>query len=1003
MASAQLEAVQRYIRGAAAKQKYCRMSDEELLSAFQAHDQTAFTTLLERHGKLVFAVCRRVLENTQDAEDAYQATFLLLARKSALIRKKRSLASWLHGVAYRMATNARRAAIRRRRHEHRAPVAEPSNPAWTVAWKEIQVMLDEEIHRLPEVFREAFVLCCLENMSCREVADRLGINQGTVRSRLTRARQRLQRRLSRRGVSLTALLGVSALSGENALIAVPPTLEASTSNAAVTWAAGKSLKGVVGTNVVALVQGATRNFMPTKLSLLLVAVLLISSAAAGTAIFVNREPEPSIKDQTSPEDGAPAQDQKAGLDELLSVYKELGLPLPPKDAKLVRTAAQSRSILNGESQPVVYRLVFQLRPGTKTAPPLLLEGISETERFWLDEKPEVDPNAPVPKDVDLRIGGVVLAIQCHSRGWDRLANQILEKCQDREQQPRQQLVQGALRYWTGQFLRGANLDSKIVEQLTKFSAFNPAVAPGPGKAKEEVVLTHLAGVVRDNDGQPIAGATVTKSGTYGFVETRPNSPGSGKATSDVFGRYRLSFYTRPGGSVELLGLSAQARGFVQTDIQFQAAMPVLRPGATTELDLVLPRGEVLAGQIVVPPRLGDSVSADVGKPDVQVFRVRGPSLMQTHRTESGGAFEIWVPKGSYDLELIVSGEKSPVILAKNVASGTRGLKLTKVDPPVASELLAKAFDAIGVDMARNYSYFDLKRIDWPALQERFRARAIAAGTLPKFVDVLGEMLSELDDGHIWFGEPADAIVPRRHKQRPYNGNFQATEATLDNATMIGNGFARVGTTKSHGFGVVRITRQSRADHASVQKVVEFIRSHADAPGFLVDLRDADGGNELLAQPIASEFCAAKTLYAKSKFRNGPQPTDFGPVYDRFLEASSKPFTKPVVCILGPGCVSSGEGFAQMLVCLPQVTSLGMPTRGSSGNPRPFKLPGLDVTVMYSRWVDMMPDGSPIEGRGVQPSVLVDLPPAAYQKSDPTWDKAMEVLRAKVKGAKESHK
>ena len=86
----------------------------------------------------------------------------------------------------------------------------------------------------------------------------------------------------------------------------------------------------------------------------------------------------------------------------------------------------------------------------------------------------------------------------------------------------------------------------------------------------------------------------------------------------------------------------------------------------------------------------------------------------------------------------------------------------------------------------------------------------------------------------------------------------------------------------------------------------------------------------------------------------------------------------------------------MLVCLPNVISLGKPTRGSSGNPRPFKLPGLDITVMYSRWVDMMPDGSPIEGRGIQPNVLVDLPPAAYKNSDPTWEKAIDVLDAKIK-------
>ncbi len=205
-------------------------------------------------------------------------------------------------------------------------------------------------------------------------------------------------------------------------------------------------------------------------------------------------------------------------------------------------------------------------------------------------------------------------------------------------------------------------------------------------------------------------------------------------------------------------------------------------------------------------------------------------------------------------------------------------------------------------------------------------------------------------------------------------------------------------TRPEGFGVIRVIRQSQADADAVAAVVAFIRSHSAAPGFIVDLRTANGGSEPLAQQIAREFCARDTVYAKSKYRNGPRPTDFGTVYDRALKSSARPFTKPVVCILGPGCVSSGEGFAKMMKCLPHVTTVGMPTRGSSGNPKPFTLPGVGVTVVYSRWVDMLPDGTPIEGRGVRPDVIVDQPESAYQKSDPTWDRAVELLRVKTKKA-----
>jgi C-terminal processing protease CtpA/Prc len=180
-------------------------------------------------------------------------------------------------------------------------------------------------------------------------------------------------------------------------------------------------------------------------------------------------------------------------------------------------------------------------------------------------------------------------------------------------------------------------------------------------------------------------------------------------------------------------------------------------------------------------------------------------------------------------------------------------------------------------------------------------------------------------------------------------------------------------------------------------VVEFIRSMRDTPGFLVDLREANGGDERLALQIARQFCGKDIVYAKSKYRNGPGHDDFGPVYDRVLKAVDKPSTKPVVCLIGPRAVSSGEGFVQMMKCLPHVTTVGLRTRGSSGNPKPFKLPGVEVTVFYSRWVDLMPDGVAIEGAGIAPDVELNFPDKVYTEKDPTWDKALEILRKKTSG------
>jgi C-terminal processing protease CtpA/Prc len=299
-------------------------------------------------------------------------------------------------------------------------------------------------------------------------------------------------------------------------------------------------------------------------------------------------------------------------------------------------------------------------------------------------------------------------------------------------------------------------------------------------------------------------------------------------------------------------------------------------------------------------------------------------------------------------------------------------------------------------MDQHYSYFELKKIDWLALKLKYRSRAVAADTLVAFVGVVGQILDELNDDHVWFSEPEGATIARRRQPWRYNGNSRATESAIENKVLAGKGFAQIGTTRPDGFGVIRVVRQSQADADAVAAVVKFIRSQPSAPGFILDLRMANGGSEPLAQQIAREFCARDTVYAKSKYRNGPKATDFGTAYERILKSSERPFTKPVVCILGPGCVSSGEGFAKMLKCLPHVTTIGMPTRGSSGNPKPFTLPGVEVTIVYSRWVDMLPDGTPIEDRGVPPDVVVDLPESAYQQSDPTWDRAVEVLRAKAK-------
>jgi RNA polymerase sigma factor (sigma-70 family) len=220
-------------------------TDRDALRAFVGHkDEAAFTGIVHRHGPMVLRVCRNVLHHIQDAEDACQATFLVLARRAETIANGDVLASWLHGVAYRTALRARRDAGRRRTHEREAPVPARPDPTEAVAWSDVQVLLEAEISQLPARYRAAFVLCFLEGRSRTEAAAELGLSENTLSSRLARARDRLKRRLARRGVHLSAVLAAVALTTGTSESAMPGPFADGISRAAMQFAARQSVTGV---------------------------------------------------------------------------------------------------------------------------------------------------------------------------------------------------------------------------------------------------------------------------------------------------------------------------------------------------------------------------------------------------------------------------------------------------------------------------------------------------------------------------------------------------------------------------------------------------------------------------------------------------------------------------------------------------------------------------------------------------------------------------------------
>ena len=264
------------------------LPDGQLLDRFVARREGAvFEAIVRRHGPMVWGVCRRVLRDHHDAEDAFQATFLVLARRAASVVPREKVGHWLYGVAHRTATKARATRARRRGRECQVadmpePEAVPQAPR-----DDFGDLLDREVGRLPEKYRVPVVLCELEGKSHREVAEELGWPIGTVSGRLSRARAMLAGRLSRRGVPLSAGSLAVLLAQHAASAAMPPTLVASTSTAAIGFSIGRAASGLITPAVASLAEGMLKTMMLSKFKAAATVVLVLGLVSGG-AVYSNR-------------------------------------------------------------------------------------------------------------------------------------------------------------------------------------------------------------------------------------------------------------------------------------------------------------------------------------------------------------------------------------------------------------------------------------------------------------------------------------------------------------------------------------------------------------------------------------------------------------------------------------------------------------------------------------------------------------------------------------------
>jgi RNA polymerase sigma factor (sigma-70 family) len=320
MATSPMSEVMQHFRRITLLRDGADLSDGQLLEDYiNRRDPGALAALVRRHAPMVWGVCRRVLPDYHDAEDAFQATFLVLVRKAASIASRELLANWLYGVAHRTALKARSIAARRKRRERQvAKVPEPA-AAEEDLWGDLQPLLDQELCRLPDKYRAVVVLCDLEGRSRKEAARRLGCPEGTVAGRLARARTILAKRFAQHGLAVSAGTLAAGTYHQAASAAVPASLVSSILKVLALAAAGQAAAGMISTRVMILTEGVLKAMSLAKFKMAVVMGLTIASICG--AVFV-AQAQDTAKNAVAPRtiarsDGPPLKDFLITLDKQL--------------------------------------------------------------------------------------------------------------------------------------------------------------------------------------------------------------------------------------------------------------------------------------------------------------------------------------------------------------------------------------------------------------------------------------------------------------------------------------------------------------------------------------------------------------------------------------------------------------------------------------------------------------------------------------------------------------
>ena len=352
MATKHTNLLLQHVRRILTAQETQQLPDRELLRRFaRERDEAAFATLVRRHGPMVLRACQRVLHNWHDAEDAFQAAFMVLARKAGSRKWDESVGTWLYLVAYRLALKIRAGRDRRSRHNI-CPVEHASEDPLVVASdRELSGVLDEELSRLPEKCRAPLVLCSLEGFTRDEAARHLGWSLGTFRRRLEQGRALLRQRLERRGLPLSAIFATVLGTEEAARGTVPLALTQSAVQTAMQTALGKAVPAaLISSRSTALAEGVLKGMWVFKMKVALAPVLVVGIAGAGAGLALQQAAAPKPADQKQPES-------------LQSAVQEAGRPQEPEQPQIAPGTGQltiTGTVLMPDDSPAAGAVVSSL-------------------------------------------------------------------------------------------------------------------------------------------------------------------------------------------------------------------------------------------------------------------------------------------------------------------------------------------------------------------------------------------------------------------------------------------------------------------------------------------------------------------------------------------------------------------------------------------------------------------------------------------------------------------